>query len=106
MALAPYLASSYPAIDLAAEIAGTSVRSLQRQLSQMRTSYTELVERLRFDQAIRLLRDSDLKILDIALELGYSDASNFARAFRRISGTSPRELRRQLQAETYSCSVA
>jgi AraC-like DNA-binding protein len=106
MALAPYLASSYPPIDLAAEIAGTSVRNLQRQLSQMRTSYTELIERIRFDQAIRLLRDSDLKILDIALDLGYSDASNFARAFRRISGTSPRELRRQLQAETDSRSVA
>ncbi len=105
-ALQSYLGSGHPPIGLAAEIAGTSVRSLQRQLSQMQTSYTELVERIRFDQAVRLLRDSDLKILDIALSLGYGDASNFSRAFRRISGSSPREMRRQLTADMVTHRVA
>jgi AraC-like DNA-binding protein len=83
-ALTPYLASGHPPVGLAAEIAGTSVRSLQRRLDRMQTSYTELVERLRFEQAVRLLRDSDLKILEVAIALGYGDASNFT-ATPRIS---------------------
>ena len=95
-ALIPYLPSGHPPIDLAAEMAGTSVRSLQRRLNRMQTSYVELVERIRFDQAVRLMRDSNLNILDIALTLGYRDASNFSRAIRRISGVSPSQLRRAL----------
>jgi AraC-like DNA-binding protein len=98
-ALKPYLRSGYPSIDLAAEISGTSVRSLQRSLSQLQTSYSEIVERIRFYEAVQLLRDSELKIVEIALELGYTDSSNFSRAFRRIQGMSPRETRRQF-AET------
>ncbi len=105
-ALKPYLGSGYPPIGLAAEIAGTSVRSLQRQLGEMQITYTELIERIRFEQAVRLLREPDIKILDIALALGYGDASNFSRAFRRISGSSPREMRRQLAAGTVSREVA
>lgn len=100
--LSPYLRSGYPQIDLAAEIAGISVRSLQRQLGKMRISYTELVERIRYGQAIRLLADPDLKILEIALALGYGDASNFSRAFRRISGSSPREIRKHLVTDAES----
>jgi len=92
-ALIPYLASGNPGIELAAKIAGTSVRKLQRILDQRQTSYSELLETLRYEQALHLLRHTDLKILDIALSLGYSDASNFARTVRRISGSSPRELR-------------
>ncbi len=93
IALIPYLASGHPGIELAAEIAGFSVRKLQRRLDRMHTSYSALLETLRFEQALYLLQHSDLKILDIALSLGYNDASNFARAIRRISGSSPRELR-------------
>jgi AraC-like DNA-binding protein len=92
-ALVPYLASGHPGIELAAEIAGISVRKLQRRLDRMHTSYSALLETLRFEQAMHLLQHSDLKILDIALSLGYNDASNFARAVRRISGSSPRQLR-------------
>ncbi len=105
-ALKPYLGSGYPPIGVAAEIAGTSVRSLQRQLGEMQTTYTELIERIRFERAVHLLRDPDIKILDIALALGYGDASNFSRAFRRISGSSPREMRRRLAAGMDSRNVA
>ncbi|MCP4878674.1 MAG: AraC family transcriptional regulator [Gammaproteobacteria bacterium] len=94
-ALSPYLVCGNPSIDLAAEIAGISVRSLQRRLHQFQTTYSELVDRIRFDRAARLLRDPDLKIMDVALAVGYDDASNFARAFRRIGGMSPREFRLQ-----------
>ena len=95
LALPTYLGDGYPAVEKAAAIARTSVRSLQRQLSRLGTSYTELIQQIRFEEAIRLLTNPEEKIIDISLELGYEDASHFARAFRRIAGTSPREYRKR-----------
>ena len=68
-ALIPYLSSGHPGIELAAELAGISVRKLQRRLDLMHTSYSRLLESLRFEQALNLLQHSDLTILDIALSL-------------------------------------
>lgn len=92
--LTPYLPAGYPGIELAAEIAGTSVRNLQRRLDRMQTTYSKMIDTLRIEHALYLLQETDLKILDIALMLGYQDASNFARAIRRMTGASPRDLRR------------
>jgi AraC-like DNA-binding protein len=92
-ALLPYLSSGYPSILLASRIAGLSVRNLQRRLDCMQMSYSSLIDALRLEQAMYLLQQTDMKILDIALMLGYRDASNFSRALRRLSGSSPRELR-------------
>ena len=101
VALTPYLAGGYPTIDLAAEIAGTSVRNLQRRLDRMQTSYSKVIDALRIERALSLLQETDLKILDIALMLGYRDPSNFARAIRRITGSSPRDLRRHAVIDGY-----
>jgi len=94
-AIEPYLASGGPPIELAAEIVGSSKRSLQRHLSEQQTSYSELIDHARFDKASHLLADQDMKIVDVALAVGYQDSSNFSRAFRRISGLGPREFRKQ-----------
>ena len=91
--LAAYLGDGGPSVQLAAELAGTSVRTLQRRLGQFNTNFSELVQHTRFEAAAKLLRDTELKTLDIAYELGYEDPSHFARAFRRITGISPREFR-------------
>jgi AraC-like DNA-binding protein len=93
--LAPYLGDGYPEVHLAAELAGTSVRTLQRRLRQHNTSYSELIQQTRFAIASKLLRDTDERIVDIALDLGYQDPANFARAFRQLTGVSPSEYRRQ-----------
>lgn len=95
LALPSYLVDGYPAIQTAAVISGTSVRSLQRELSRLGTSYSELIQQIRFEEAVRLLSHPTDKVIDIALELGYDDASHFTRAFRRISGTCPREYRKR-----------
>ena len=91
--MAPYLLSGYPSIGMAADIAGMSTRTLQRALRANRTSYSELIENLRFDQATQLLADSDLKVIDIALQLGYEHSPNFSRAFYRVSGLTPQQYR-------------
>jgi len=80
----------YPNIELIAEILGISVRSLQRQLKQFNLNYSQLVEQTRFEYSVKLLRDPAHKIADIAVEIGYKDAANFARAFKRWTGISPK----------------
>lgn len=87
------LRQGYPNIRSVAQIAGMSVRSFQRQLSEAGLTYSYLVEQVRFERSVQLLRDSTNKLTDIASEIGYKDAANFTRAFRRWAGTSPSDFR-------------
>jgi AraC-like DNA-binding protein len=70
-----------------------SVRTLKRKLQADGTSYSELLEEQRRAQAMLLLRRPDLAVEEIAARLGYSDAANFTRAFRRWTGTTPKGFR-------------
>ncbi len=79
-------------LEDAARHLGMSSRTFKRRLEKDATSYSKLVEELRLDQATELLR-SELSIAEIAERLGYSDAANFTRAFRRWTGQSPRVFR-------------
>jgi AraC-like DNA-binding protein len=87
------LQDGYPDIDLAAEMAGMSPRSLQRRLAENDLSYSHLVEKVRFEIAVDLLQNTEIKLIEISAELGYTDAANFTRAFRRWTGVSPRDFR-------------
>lgn len=80
-------------IQIVAEMVGMSVRTFQRQLHDLNLTYSRLVEQVRFEQSLRLLQDSEVKLADLALELGYTDAANFTRAFKRWTGLSPTEFR-------------
>jgi AraC-like DNA-binding protein len=95
--LEPHFLDGYPHVTRGAEIARTSVRTLQRRLAAAGFSYSEVVDRARFDVASRLLAETDASSIQIAQATAYSDPSHFARAFRRIAGVSPREYRKQAQ---------
>jgi AraC-like DNA-binding protein len=76
---------------------GLTARTLQDRLKDEGTSYTELLESARRDLAHRYLREDQLSVPDVALLLGYSEASAFHRAFKRWTGLTPRQYRsRQL----------
>lgn len=91
--IASLLRESYPDVQLVAEMIGMSVRSLQRQLNEADLTYSHLIEQVRFDRSVRLLSDPTIKLADVAAELGYTDAANFSRAFRRWTGVSPSDFR-------------
>lgn len=95
--LATYLDERIPRITEVAEIAGTSPRSLQRELSYAGITYSGLLDQVRFEKAAEMLRETDIKIIDIAHATGYSDAAHFTRAHRRIAGLAPREFRQKWQ---------
>jgi AraC-like DNA-binding protein len=70
-----------------------SVRTLQRRLAEAGVSHQMLVAQARLATAAAVLERTDAKVLDLALDLGYSDHANFTRAFRRWTGYAPREFR-------------
>jgi AraC-like DNA-binding protein len=90
-------------IDVVAHAIGTSVRTLQRRLGDAGTSYTQVLARARFRTAAHLLSSSDATVLDVALDVGYSDPAHFARAFQRWTGCSPSAYR---QANRNRCDAA
>jgi len=55
----------------------------------------QYVRRLRLAEAAVRLSDGDVKALDIAVDSGFNDASNFSRAFRAEIGMTPRDFRKQ-----------
>lgn len=76
---------------------GTSVRSLQRRIAQMGTSYRELVDEVRIDTACHLLAQSDERISGIAARLGFASPSSFSRTFVRLMKIRPMVYRQQQQ---------
>ena len=52
----------------------------------------------RIERATALLRDTDLPILDIALQTGWNSLGTFGRQFRDITGESPSAFRAREQA--------
>ena len=52
---------------------------------------------MRIENAQHLLETTDRSILDISGSCGYNNISNFNRAFRRVTGKTPREYRKDMQ---------
>jgi len=93
--LPSYLDGGVPTLAEIAEMAGVSARTLQRKLANIDFVYSDILDAVRFERSSNLLRKSDSKIIDIAFASGYSDPAHFTRAFRRISGVTPRQFREQ-----------
>lgn len=55
----------------------------------------QYVERLRLDEACRLLAFTQLRINAVASVVGYPDPAHFARVFRRVAGQTPKQYRQQ-----------
>lgn len=83
----------FPGFNQLARYMNFSPRTLRRRLAEEGTSYRELVAGLRENRAIHLLQTTDLSIGKIAINLGYSDLSNFHRAFKSWTGHTPNHYR-------------
>jgi AraC-like DNA-binding protein len=81
-----------------AEELGFSPRNLQRRLKVMDRSFSQIFDELRAQTAKYYLRDPEVPIGDIAGKVGYVEASSFTRAFKRWSGSTPREYRKNITA--------
>ena len=62
-----------------------SPRTLHRQLEREGSSYSQILKSVRKFVAVELLDNSAMTVQAIALTLGYSDVTNFRKAFKRCS---------------------
>lgn len=79
-----------------AERLALSPRTLQRRLREAGLSFNQLVDQTRQQLVVHYLRDPALDLAEIAFLVGFSEPGSLARAFRRWTGHSPGEYRRQL----------
>ncbi len=70
-----------------------STRQLQRKLSEEGTSFMRLLSSVRHRLACSYLSEGSGSIAEVSAKLGFVDQSNFASAFKRWEGCSPREYR-------------
>lgn len=84
--------------DALAEQVGLPRRALDRQFRKQfgRTVHEELV-RARLAQARKLLAETDLKLLAVAVRSGFHSASQLCHSFKEAFGGSPMDYRRQVR---------
>lgn len=76
-----------------AEKLDISVSSLQRKLAEQGTSYKDIKDSIILKLSNRLLQNTQTPIIDIAIELGFSDTNSFSRTYKRLNDKSPNEFR-------------
>lgn len=89
-----YIAHGEYKIESIATVIGIPVRTLQRRLGDLGTSFNELLGKTRFELGKILLKGKTPSISKISAELGYSDDAHFVRAFKRWAGMTPGEFRK------------
>jgi AraC family transcriptional regulator len=93
--MAEHVAEDFSLERLAAQ-AGLSKFHFQRLFkSALGVSPSRYHINLRINLARRLLRETKKSVVDVALEVGYANPSHFAQLFRRETGLSPSDYRRQ-----------
>jgi AraC-like DNA-binding protein len=79
-------------IEFVASKLNVSVKTLQRRLKVLNTSFTLLVQRAKVELAMNYLAENNKSIKEIAFELGFNSPSSFTRAFKQWTGTPPSSL--------------
>ncbi|MDA7418595.1 AraC family transcriptional regulator [Xenophilus arseniciresistens] len=89
----------FPALDEMAQRLGLSARTLQRRLTETGRHYQEIIDEVRTALAIEFLSQTTLSVEEVAQRVGFSDASNFRKAFRKWTGQPPAHYRSARQAD-------
>jgi len=87
------LASGKPDLSDIADALGLSQRTLQRRIAEAGTSFRQLLEAARREQARDMLTNGVSSADEIAYLLGYQDTSSFYRAFYEWEGSTPSQWR-------------
>lgn len=59
----------------------------------------DLINRIRIEQAMRLLTDTDIPIAEVSERIGFSNARYFSTCFKQFTSMAPREYREQKRNE-------
>jgi len=72
-----------------------SSRTLRRHLQPFELTYQEVVDEVRLEKAKAFLLNKSMSTTEISFLLGFRDTSNFTKAFKRWTGTTPTDYREQ-----------
>jgi len=84
-----------PTLGVIAKEMAVSPRHLQKKLKSEKVTYQSLVDQVREKMALSYLKQPNMNLFDTAFLLGFSDQSAFNHAFKRWTGMTPKEFRRQ-----------
>ncbi|MEH6610034.1 MAG: AraC family transcriptional regulator [Halioglobus sp.] len=76
-----------------------SPSALQQKLAERESSFQNLLSQVRQSLALAYMEQARVSITEMSFLLGFADTSSFTRAFRRWTGKSPRDYRRDLGLE-------
>ncbi|MCW8331407.1 helix-turn-helix domain-containing protein [Photobacterium sp. SDRW27] len=94
-ALTPYLCEGRISLSKATTITKMTKRTLQRRLSEMNMTFSQLLDCTIEDEAKRLLQQKVYSITQISYMLGYITPAHFSRAFKRMTKMTPNAYRKQ-----------
>jgi AraC-like DNA-binding protein len=86
--------NGYPSLPLIAQRLNMSERTIKRHLQTQGTTFLQILAEVRFGQAKKLLQQQQYSIQDIANLVGYEEATNFIRAFKKMFGETPSQYRK------------
>ncbi len=97
--LVAHMADNQVSITDVATAFGISPRTVQNRLSEYGYGFRNFFEQIRQEQAEHYLSQTDLSLNEIADLLGYAEQSSFQHAFRRWTGESPGNFRKNVGNE-------
>ncbi|RMG85461.1 MAG: AraC family transcriptional regulator, partial [Bacteroidetes bacterium] len=75
-----------------AEIAHMTTNSFCRFFKkQTGKSFSQFLNEVRVNNAIRLLTHEDIYVSEVCFKVGYNSVTNFYKQFKKITGTSPKD---------------
>jgi AraC-like DNA-binding protein len=88
--LMPILHTGDVSMDAVARKLGISRQTLFRRLRADGTTFERVLDELRHKLALHYLREKKVSVNEAAYLVGFSDRGAFSRAFKRWTGSSPR----------------
>lgn len=88
--------NNFPDFSVVCEKLAMTPQTLRRRLKDENTSYQEIKDTIRKDASIYYLSKPELTIDEIALLMGFSEASSFHRAFKKWTSKTPSAYRQEL----------
>ncbi len=95
------------AADISLERVARTVRLSRYHLSRLFKemtgfTYQSYLNRVRIEQAKKMLNDDALSVTDVGYAVGYSDLTHFERIFKKIVGSNPTQFRRHVSGDESS----
>jgi AraC-like DNA-binding protein len=84
-------------VESAAEILSCSRQTIYRKLKAEGATFEQLLDKRRRTLGLKLVRESKLRMKEVAYRLGFSSSEAFSHAFKRWTGSSPTDYRHSAQ---------